>query len=97
MYVVIVEFTTQPVYFDAFLARVRQQAEDSLRLEIDCHLFDICVNPEQDNFVLLYEVYTDKDAFDTHLESKHFFDFNDAVQDWVIDKKVSVFQKVQVG
>ena len=97
MYVVIVEFTTRPEHFDSFLERVQQQAKDSLQLEIDCHHFDVCLNPERDNFVLLYELYTDKSAFDTHLESNHFLDFNGAVQDWVVDKKVDTFQKVQTG
>ncbi len=91
MYVVIVKFTTHTEHFDSFVTRVRQQAEDSLTLEVDCHLFDVCVSPEPVNLVLLYEVYTDKNAFDVHLESAHFHDFNATVQDWVSDKKVASF------
>jgi quinol monooxygenase YgiN len=44
--------------------------------------------------VLLYEVYTDKTAFDAHLASAHFRDFNDAVQEWVGDKQLSTFEKL---
>ena len=94
MYVVIVEFITHPENFDAFLARVRQQAEDSVRLETDCQVFDVCVNSEQENLVLLYEVYTDRGAFDAHLDSPHFHDFDSAVQGWISDKKVSIFKRI---
>lgn len=94
MYVVIVEFTTHPENFDAFLARVRQQAEDSVRLETDCQAFDVCVNSEQENMVLLYEVYTDRGAFDVHLDSPHFHDFDSAVQGWINDKKISFFERI---
>lgn len=95
MYVVIVEFTTHAEHFDSFVTRVRQQAQDSLALEADCHLFDVCVSPEQVNLVLLYEVYTDSNAFDTHLASDHFHDFNTVVQGWVRDKKISIYNRIQ--
>jgi len=94
MYVVIVEFTTHAEHFESFITRVRQQAQDSLTLEADCNLFDVCIDPEHNNRVLLYEVYTDKSAFDAHLASEHFQDFNAAVQDWVSDKKVSIYTRI---
>ena len=94
MYVVIVEFTTHPEYFESFLARVRQQAVNSLDLEAACHVFDVCVSPEKDNFVLLYEVYSDRRAFDVHLESAHFRDFDATVRKWVSDKKVAILEKI---
>ncbi|TNF89195.1 MAG: antibiotic biosynthesis monooxygenase [Gammaproteobacteria bacterium] len=94
MYVVIVEFTTHESNFEAFLARVRRQASDSLQQESDCHVFDVCVSPDRDNYVLLYEVYSDRDAFDAHLESAHFRDFDSTVAEWVGDKKVTTLEKV---
>ena len=94
MYVVIVEFTTHEESFEAFLARVRQQASDSLQQEPDCHVFDVCVSPDRECFVLLYEVYSDRDAFDVHLESAHFRDFDTTVSEWVSDKKVTILEKV---
>jgi len=94
MYVVIVEFTTHARDAAAFRQRVVQQAGDSLQLEADCHVFDVCIDPERDNFVLLYEVYTDRSAFDVHLASPHFLDFNDTVQFWVSDKKISTYERI---
>ena len=94
MYVVIVEFTIHAAHFEDFVARVRQQAEDSLRLESDCHQFDVCMNPEQGHRLLLYEVYTDRGAFDAHLASAHFHDFNASVRDWVSEKDISTYLKI---
>lgn len=94
MYVVIVEFTTHAHDAAAFRQRVIQQARDSLELEPDCHVFDVCIDPERANLVLLYEVYTDRSAFDAHLASPHFLDFNDTVQAWVSDKKISSFERL---
>ena len=56
MYVVIVEFTIRPEHAAAFKQRVIQQAEDSLAREAGCHVFDVCLDPARENFVLLYEV-----------------------------------------
>ena len=94
MYVVIVEFTTHAPHAAAFRQRVIQQARDSLELELDCQVFDVCIDPERDNFVLLYEVYTDRSAFDGHLASPHFLDFNATVQAWVSGKKISSFERL---
>ena len=94
MYVVLVEFTTHPQHFSNFLERVQQQARDSLELEPDCHVFDVCTSPEREHYVLLYEVYTDKAAFDAHLASAHFYDFDTSVRDWVADKEVTILERL---
>ena len=97
MYVVVVEFTAHPRHAAEFRERVCRQARDSLELEAGCHLFDVCTDPERDNFILLYEVYSDRRAFDTHLESEHFRDFDSTVRDWVADKRVSRFDRIETG
>ena len=94
MFVVVVEFTVLTEFSERFLKRVRQQAQGSFKLEVDCHVFDVCIGSERKNRVLLYEVYTDKTAFDAHLASAHFRDFNDAVQEWVSEKQLSTFEKL---
>ncbi len=94
MYVVLVEFTTHAQHFECFLERVRQQVKDSLELEPDCHVFDVCTSAEREHYVLLYEVYTNKAAFDAHLASAHFHDFDTSVRDWVADKKVTILERL---
>jgi quinol monooxygenase YgiN len=53
MYVVVVEFTIRLEFVGRFRERVRQQARDSLELESECHVFDVCIDPQRDEFVLL--------------------------------------------
>ena len=93
MYAVIVEFIIHPEHAEAFKQRVLRQARDSLGFEAECHLFDVCFDPARENFVLLYEVYTDKAAFDAHLASPHFLDFDATVQAWISDKKLSLLER----
>jgi autoinducer 2-degrading protein len=94
MFVVIVEFTLKPGFAGDFRERVKRQAEDSLQLEADCHRFDVCIDPERENFVLLYELYSDRAAFDTHLASSHFIDFDATVRAWISAKRVASFSLI---
>lgn len=95
MYVVMVEFVVRDGFVDAFRDRVRQQARDSLEREADCHVFDVCIDPQRDHVVLLYEVYSDTAAFDAHLASAHFSDFDAAVGDWIESKRVTRFERIE--
>ncbi len=89
MYVVIVEFTVKADFIAKFHERVRQQARDSLERESECHVFDVCIDPERAERVLLYEVYSDAAAFDAHLATAHFIDFDATVREWVSSKQVT--------
>ena len=97
MFVVVVEFTVQTEFIDRFLERVMQQARDSLKLEVDCHVFDVCICTKRENLVFLYEIYSDKTAFDAHLASAHFREFSNTVQEWVGDRQLSTFERLQAG
>jgi autoinducer 2-degrading protein len=94
MYVVVVEFTIKAEFAGHFRERVQQQARDSLERESECHVFDVCIDPAQDEFVLLYEVYSERGAFDAHLESAHFIDFDNRVRDWVESKQVACYARI---
>lgn len=95
MYVVVVEFITRPAHTAAFVERVRQQALDTLSNEAGCHVFDVCLDPARENFVLLYEVYNSREAFELHLRSDHFRDFDATVRDWIEDKQVFTYERLQ--
>lgn len=94
MFIVVVEFTVYPEHASDFRQRVQQQAADSLERETDCHVFDVCIDSQRDDFVLLYEVYSSAGAFDEHLQSEHFVDFNAAVTPWVSDKKIFTYERL---
>ena len=94
MFVVVVEFEIHPDFHDAFRDRVRRQAADSLTLEADCHQFDVTVATDDPGRVLLYEIYSDRDAFDAHLASAHFIQFDAEVSDWVKTKTVAFYHRI---
>ena len=93
MFVITVKFVINEKDIEKFKVRISQQARDSLELEKNCHQFDVCHDPNNKNIVFLYEIYTDKNAFDIHLNSKHYLAFNDEVTSWVKEKIVTQLEK----
>ena len=91
MYFVVVKFIIADGYGEMFLKRVRQQAHDSLSKEPDCHVFDVCVDLNDDHRIMLYEAYSNQAAFDFHLQSSHFREFDRDVKEMVLDKTISFY------
>lgn len=94
MHIITVNFEAKAGQEEQFLARVLEQAGDSLTREDGCLQFDVCVTAEAPERFFLYEVYRDEAAFDAHLKSAHFKDFSAATKDWVAQKSVSVWTRV---
>ena len=91
MYVVTVEFNVKNEHAASFRKAVLQQAHNTLSSESDCHRFDVCVDPKDDTRVFLYEIYTDENAFQEHLQSDHFSKFNEIVKDWLGRKSIQTW------
>ena len=91
MFVVTVTFVASPGHAEVFRERVRRQASDSLSREAGCHRFDVCADPETPGRIFLYELYSDEAAFQAHLETRHFRDFDRDVATWVEDKTVATW------
>ena len=64
MYVVTVRFAIKPEFADAFLRAVQSNARTSLEREPGCHRFDVATGDAVHSDVFLYEVYTDRAAFE---------------------------------
>lgn len=95
-YVVTVEFDIHPPHFEAFLPLVRENARLSLDSEPGCRQFDVCLDPLRANSVLLYEIYHDRTAFESHLASPHFRRFDAAVHDMVAAKTVRTLHRISL-
>ncbi len=77
MFIVCVWFSVDVQHVEAFHAAMLRQAENSLHQEPGCLQFDVCQahgNPQE---IFLYEIYTTQTAFDEHLVSAHFLQFNE--------------------
>lgn len=92
MFVVTVTFEAAPAQAEAFLARVRRQAADSLTRETGCLRFDVCVDPGRPGRVFLYELYTGRAAFEAHLASGHFRAFDREVAPWLEGRTVETWE-----
>lgn len=87
MHVVTVLFETTDEQANAFCEAVQQQAQNSLNREEQCRRFDVSRDPASPNRFFLYEFYDDKDAFELHLASDHYKDFDAKTKDWITIKQ----------
>lgn len=93
LFALTVEFEVSEVGFERFLALVRDNAARSVEAEPGCLRFDILV-PEHapaSRTILLYEIYTDRAAFDDHLTSEHYRRFDAETRDLVRRKTALTF------
>jgi autoinducer 2-degrading protein len=75
-FVITVDFEVHEGNLPEFMPLMLDNAEKSLTLEPGCDRFDVLVPDGGSHHVFLYEIYKDKAAFDTHLKTSHFLEFN---------------------
>lgn len=88
MFVIVAIFRIAAGKTDAFAELIDQQARNSLKHEPDCHYFDVCQDETDPNQFVLYEIYSDALAFDTHRTYPHYKEFQSAVASMVVERKV---------
>ena len=94
MYVVTVVFEIHDQHVERFHAAMLRQAEASLQREQGCQQFDVAVEPGAPGVFYLYELYTNRAAFDAHLASEHFLHFDRTVTPWVRFKTVKLLERI---
>jgi quinol monooxygenase YgiN len=88
-FVVVVEFHLKPGARSEFRALIDANADASARNEPGCLQFDVLEPEDESDRVLLYEVYTDKAAFDAHRKTEHFLVFSTASEGLCLKKSVT--------
>ncbi|MEX5718247.1 putative quinol monooxygenase [Geodermatophilus maliterrae] len=88
MFSLVVQMTVRPGRREQFLAGMAANAEASVRDEPGCLRFDVCSVEGDENRFLLYELYTDADAFAAHKASPHFARWR-AVAEHVVESQVN--------
>lgn len=94
MYAVVVTLLVKQEAMSEFLPLMLENARKSLADEPGCHRFDVCRDEARPTEVFLYELYTDCAAFEAHLESAHFKDFDHRTTPLVLYKEVSTYATV---
>ena len=85
---VLVDFQLKPGTRDAFRRLIDDNARESVATEPGCLRFDVLEPDDKPDGVLLYEVYANGAAFQTHLASRHYSVFAAASDDLCISKAV---------
>lgn len=97
MFIVSVTFDIKTEHATEFVDAVMKQASNSLELEPECHVFDVCVSDDEPSRIFLYEKYTDAAAFEVHLKSAHFAAFDALVAPWIAAKQVETWTQVEAS
>ena len=90
MYAVIVRFAIDVMHVEKFRGLVLFNAEQSLSKEEGCRVFDVC--EMGDGEFWLYELYDDHEAFQLHLRTPHFLQFDAQATTWILEKSVRTGQ-----
>ena len=72
MFSLVVQMEVRPGRREEFLAGMAANAEASVRDEPGCLRFDVCAVEGDENRFVLYELYTDADAFAAHKAAPYF-------------------------
>ena len=70
-FVLEVQLRIKPENVDRFMKQVLENAQHA-RKEPGCKQFDVLVDPHDRTQVMLYEIYTDEQAFEAHQQTAHF-------------------------
>ena len=94
MFVVTVDFQIKAEHVAEFVEIMKKQAANSLRNEDGCLQFDVCQDPGDGARIFLYEVYKDSAAFELHLKTEHFLEFNKTVGPWTASKSDRKWERI---
>ena len=70
-FVLQVAIRIKPENVDAFMKKLDENARNA-RKEPGCKQFEVLVDPNDRTKIMLYEVYNDEAAFETHQQTPHF-------------------------
>ena len=87
-YVRVAEIEVDPVQLEVYKAAAKEIIEDSVRLEPGVLALYSVSDKDNPAHVTVFEIYADKDAYKTHLETAHFKKYKTATQDMVRSLKL---------
>jgi quinol monooxygenase YgiN len=87
-YVRVAEIEVDPVQLEVYKAAAKEIIEDSVRLEPGVLALYSVSDKDNPAHVTVFEIYADKDAYKTHLETAHFKKYKAATQDMVRSLKL---------
>ena len=83
MYIILAPLQVKGEYKDQFVKAMLDDAKSSVNNEPGCLRFDVIQDAKEANRIWVYEVYEDEEAFQSHLNSPHFFKWRETTKDWL--------------
>jgi quinol monooxygenase YgiN len=96
-YVRVAEIEIDPVQLEAYQAAVKEQIEAALRIEPGVLALYSVADKENPAHITVFEIYTDVEAYKTHLETAHFKKYKTATQDIVKSLKLRETVPILLG
>ena len=91
---VLAQVDIDPAQKDAFDARAHRHAADSQANEEGCLMFQVNTVEDNPNRYVMYEIYVDKAAIETHMNSVHMQAFRSDSADMVTDRVITFLDVV---
>ena len=96
-YVRIAELEIDPAQLENFKAAIRESVETSVRVEPGVLVLYAVAEKENPTRFRVFEIYTDAEAYKTHLETPHFRKFRATTENMVKSRKLFVAVPVAMG
>jgi (4S)-4-hydroxy-5-phosphonooxypentane-2,3-dione isomerase len=96
-YIILVDFEIRPAAVGLFIELVTANARSSLQEEAGCRRFDVHRTVGNPDRILLYEIYDDRNAFERHMSTPHFHQFDAAVESLVVSKSVLELEQLNLA
>ena len=94
-FALVVNIRVKPERVEAFMQRLKENAS-AARKEPGCKQFDVLVDPKDRTKVMLYEVYDDDKAFETHQQTPHFKKYLAEAVPLLASRERHVFTRVEI-
>ena len=94
-FALVVNIRIKPESVDAFMQRLKENAS-AARKEPGCRQFDVLVDPKDKTRVMLYEVYDDDQAFETHQQTPHFKKYFAEAVPLLASRERHLFTRVEI-
>ena len=83
----IVHLDIRPESFSEFLGLARAHGVNSHQIESGCLRFDVMTSTEEENHVVLVEVYENDEALESHWISEHMAKYLEEVDDMIVERQ----------
>ena len=96
-YVQVAEIEIDPVQLEAYRAAVQEQIEAAIRKEPGVLVLYAVAENDNPNHVRVFEIYRDRDAYESHLASDHFKKYKAATEKMVKSLKLVRTSPIMLG